>query len=259
VKILAIIGSPRKGNSYRIARRVEEKMKTLGAVEFDYVFLKDANLQPCRGCFLCTAKGEEYCPIDDDVPQILDAMLQADGVVFVSPVYALSVTALMKNFKDRLAYNAHRPRFFGKYALVITTSAGTGLAETEKYLSNFSMWGFEVASKLRVITYPFLAPAPRLERKIAADIEVAATRFFRAIEMKKLRPPGVLQVMQFRVLKCNTAVARNFWRADYEFYKDREEYYYDARIAPHKKLAAWLFEKLYMHYMNANYVLDRDG
>lgn len=66
MKILAIIGSPKgKGNSYRVTKEVEEKMKEIEDVNFEYIFLKDIDLQMCRGCFSCVVKGENFCPIKD--------------------------------------------------------------------------------------------------------------------------------------------------------------------------------------------------
>ena len=39
VKVLAIMGSPRsRGNTYKLTKLVEARMKTLGDVEFDYLF-----------------------------------------------------------------------------------------------------------------------------------------------------------------------------------------------------------------------------
>jgi multimeric flavodoxin WrbA len=34
--------------------------------------------------------------------------------VFASPIYVEDVNGAMKNFIDRMAYNCHRPRFFGR-------------------------------------------------------------------------------------------------------------------------------------------------
>lgn len=69
---MAIIGSPHKSNSYRITRQVEERMKRLDDVGLDYLFLKDADLQPRRGCFSCILKGDHLCPLRDDRDQILE-------------------------------------------------------------------------------------------------------------------------------------------------------------------------------------------
>lgn len=48
MKALVVMGSPRKGNTYRAAERIRELMETRGSVEFD-LWLRDANLLPCRG------------------------------------------------------------------------------------------------------------------------------------------------------------------------------------------------------------------
>jgi len=54
MKILAIIGSPRKkGNTYKAVAQIEEMMCALGDVEFSYLFLKDVSLEPCLGCWQC--------------------------------------------------------------------------------------------------------------------------------------------------------------------------------------------------------------
>ena len=52
MRILVITGSPRKGDSYQIVKLFEEKLNSLEKVEFKYPFLKDTNLEFCRGCML---------------------------------------------------------------------------------------------------------------------------------------------------------------------------------------------------------------
>ncbi|MDI6856680.1 MAG: NAD(P)H-dependent oxidoreductase [Candidatus Thermoplasmatota archaeon] len=64
----------------------------MGDVEFKYLFLKEINLEFCRGCGDCMAKGEEFCAIKDDAPAIKKEILSSDGVIFVSPVYINQVT-----------------------------------------------------------------------------------------------------------------------------------------------------------------------
>ncbi|MGZ7044375.1 MAG: flavodoxin family protein, partial [Methanobacterium sp.] len=140
MKVLTIMGSPkRKGNTYRITRKVEEEMKKLGDVEFEYVFLKDLDLKSCLGCGVCMDKGEEICPLNDDRAMMEEKMQNADGVIFTSPNYVFNVTGLMKNFIDRFAYVCHRPRFF-KNAMVLTTSGVGG--------SRFTLMSLSTAPKI---------------------------------------------------------------------------------------------------------------
>ena len=87
-------------------------MQKLGDVKFEYLFLQDTHLEMCRGCFNCVSRGEEFCPLKDDREDIEKRILEADGVIFASPVYCQMVSGLMKNFIDRFAYLFHRPVFF---------------------------------------------------------------------------------------------------------------------------------------------------
>ena len=88
MKVLAIIGSPKKGNSYKITQQVEKRLKAyatndnLGKVdlEFDYLFLKDANLELCIGCFACIPYGEDKCPLKDSRADIEKRILASDGI-----------------------------------------------------------------------------------------------------------------------------------------------------------------------------------
>jgi multimeric flavodoxin WrbA len=110
------MGSPITGNTYRAAERIRELMEAHGPVEFEYLWLRDEDLLPCRGCFVCIARGEERCPNRDDAPAIEQRMREAGGVIFALPVYGMNVSGLFKTFVDRFCYIFHPPRFFDKKA-----------------------------------------------------------------------------------------------------------------------------------------------
>jgi multimeric flavodoxin WrbA len=165
VKILVIMGSPRNGNTWKASHRIEEYMKSRGPVEFEYLMLKDADISPCTGCFVCFFRGEEHCPNRDDAPGIEQNMHDADGVIFASPVYGMNVSGLMKVFIDRLSYIFHRPRFFDKKALLLTTAGAVGTKDVLKYLGLMArIWGFEVAARAGIVT-PFEQLPPGLRRR----------------------------------------------------------------------------------------------
>ncbi len=197
MKILVVMGSPRKGNTYRAAERIRELMESHGPVEFEYLWLRDANLLPCRGCFVCIEKGEENCPARDDAPAIERKMREADGVILASPVYGMNVSGLFKVFVDRFSYIFHRPRFFDKKALLLTTTGAVGTRETQAYLALVAqVWGFEIAGRAGLITPPGPLPAYRREeneRKLAA----AAESFCRALRTGRRRSPGLKDVVIF--------------------------------------------------------------
>lgn len=135
MKILVVMGSPRKGNTYRAAERTRELMEAHGPVEFEYLWLGTARGSPCRGCFARIAKGEEKCPNRDDAPAIDQKMREADGVIFASPVYGMNISGLFKLFVDRSCYIFHRTRFFDKKALLLTTAGALGVKEVLSYLA----------------------------------------------------------------------------------------------------------------------------
>ncbi len=94
-------------------------MKAMCEVEFEYLFLKDANLKPCIGCYNCMAKCEDKCPLKDDRVVIERKLVTADGFILSSPVYVSNVSWLMKIFIDRFAYMNHRSLFHRQKMLTV--------------------------------------------------------------------------------------------------------------------------------------------
>ena len=248
MKVLAIIGSPRKtGNTYKVTRKVEERMKQLGDVEFEYVFLKDLNLKSCLGCMVCLDKGEDLCPLKDDRAMLDEKMHSADGVIFASPTYVFNVTSLMKNFFDRFAYACHRPRFF-KSALILSTSGnGVGASMMLKSFSLVpSVWGFKVADSLSVVTNgnpEFSTPEEKADKKIGK----AAKKFYHAVAAGRPKP-GLLSMAMFMFAQLSLRkIPQEYF--DYHYWKDHgwlEKdacYYYDPQTGVLKKMLARLLSK----------------
>ncbi len=205
MKILVIMGSPRKGNTYRAAKKIEEFMQSKGNVEFEYLMLKDADLSQCSGCFVCFMKGENHCPHKDDAPVIEQKMHAADGVIFATPVYGMNVSALMKTFIDRFSYIFHRPRFFDKKALLLSTTGALGLKEVLNYLKLVAgIWGFEVSHSVGIVTPP-MQISKKKEQENNRKLEKAAFEFYNSLQ-KKRRSPGLQRCIDF---SCPEG---KFWR-----------------------------------------------
>ena len=222
MKILAIMGSPHKGNTAELTAKFEEKMKENGEVDFEYLFLKDMDLKPCKGCFVCFAKGEDRCPLRDDKELMYRKIAEADGVVFVSPVYAMQVTYLLKLFIDRFAYIFHRPAFFGKYAMAIVAAGnpGLGIKEASKYVKLVAtQWGFEYVDQLGVGAPPKNTRLPNLERKKDRTEEVAR-KFYRAIQEKKPRKLTFGDNIWFRCMQAVYNSIGDRSPVDYNYFKE---------------------------------------
>lgn len=99
VKIMGIVGSPRKkGNTNYL---VKEALKAAGklGVETELINMCDIEIEPCVACDICKSTGE--CAIYDDVPNLLDKLADSQGVIFGSPVYFGSMTSQLKMLIDR--------------------------------------------------------------------------------------------------------------------------------------------------------------
>jgi multimeric flavodoxin WrbA len=242
MKIVAIMGSPRgRGAGFKVVQQVEERMKTMGTVEFEYVFLKDADLKPCIGCFNCVTKGEDKCPLKDDRAAIEKKLLEADGVILSSPGYVQNVSWLMKNFMDRFAYTNHRLRFFGQKGMMVVNSGGAGLNEAIKCME-IALGGLEVVSRVGAGTPPW-PQTENAKKKKQKLIEDEAVKFYRAMAGKKLRDPTFMEYVRFAVQKTISGECRQWLPADYEFYKGKE-YFYEARVGAFKKLMAGVMLKI---------------
>ena len=243
IKIVAIMGSPHKGNSLKATQRIEEKLARFGDVEFDYVHLKDADLRPCRGCFVCFMKGHERCPVKDDKETIAQKIEAADGVIFVSPVYSMHVSYLFKQFVDRFACTFHRPCYWGKYALTVAVAGNIGLKETNKYLKDMAMaWGFEVVDELGYRMAPRNTPMQAIST--ARDrTDEAVTKFYAAIRDRAPRKLTFRDHVTFRLMQASYARLETMSPTDYAYWQgqgwlEKDAVYFHDNVRPN-----WLWDR----------------
>jgi multimeric flavodoxin WrbA len=259
LKVLAIIGSPKKGNSYRITQQVENCLKSYSSndkngkvdLEFDYLFLKEANLELCKGCFACLPYGEDKCPLKDSRVDIEKRILASDGVILISPVYSMNVTWLMKNFMDRFAYTLHRPIFVNQKLMILVTAGDVGIKETQKALSN-TLGGINLVAKLAVKTPPYKY-RPKYEQKIALDVEKASKKFYKSLKSDKSLPPTFINVLWFQAFKIQSEKTKNYFPADYNFYKDKENFFYETKVNPLKTFVVKLLIRLVSRGFEKNF------
>lgn len=101
VKILGVVGSPRKGaNTAKLVAKALEGAMSVPGVETELYEMAGKKFHPCMGCWVCIDKGE--CTYKDDFQDFARRYLEADGVIWGSPVYHMSVPASMKAAIDRL-------------------------------------------------------------------------------------------------------------------------------------------------------------
>lgn len=102
MNVLALNGSPRghTGNTEQVLQSFLEGMKDQGAV-IEKIYLKEKEIRHCLGCFSCWKKTPGKCIQIDDMSDLLPKYIEADIVVYATPLYCFTVTGIMKNFMDR--------------------------------------------------------------------------------------------------------------------------------------------------------------
>ena len=158
--VLAFNGSPRgaKGNTEKILQPFLEGVQEGGA-SAETLYLKDLDINECRGCYACHMITPGKCAIKDDMGMVLEKIMKADIIVFATPLYVFTVSALMKVLLDRfmilgdlkLLYvddglTSHPPRYPDKkWQWVLISNAGFPEREQFKALElTFEMfsWAF---------------------------------------------------------------------------------------------------------------------
>lgn len=224
MNIVVINGGYRNGNTYNLTKMVEEKIISFGNVQFDYINLKEYKIDYCKSCHQCFLKGDKVCPHSETISFIQNKLINADGVIFISPVYSLQITALLKNFIDHTSVNFHRPKFYLKYAMVITTTAGGGHKSSAKYLKKvLTYWGFR-----RVLVLPYAIMDSKLKKTIKLEkiVKKNSIEFYKLIQRSELKQPTLKQIIFFQMWK-NMMKYSPKDEADYKYWNENK--FFDGR------------------------------
>lgn len=117
MKIVILEGSPNKiGSSNLLAKAFMQ-----GAVEAGHAVevldAAHADIRPCTGCIHCGYEGP--CVQKDDAVKFRAAILAADMMVFVTPLYYYGMSAQLKTLIDRFcAFNSSIQRKHMKSAII---------------------------------------------------------------------------------------------------------------------------------------------
>lgn len=205
MKILALNSSYRKhGNTARVIGLLEERLRLLATqvgetLEFEYIALSQMDIQPCRGCRVCFDRGEEKCPVKDDV-LVLKAKIQAaDGVLWASPVYVDDINGTMKTFIDRLAHVCHRPEFAGISSFALVTSGVKGTSHAlGTFRTAFMTWGFHDLGRAGFVTGELMKPE-EIEQHYHQKLDQTAARIFKSLRQHAALRPSFLSLMVFKI------------------------------------------------------------
>ena len=159
MKFIAFNGSPAGEHSAtgRMLRAFLDGAARAGA-QTELYHLGNYRIGQCKGCFACWFRTPGQCVQNDDMAALLGAYQSADVVCFGSPVYSWNMTALLKNFVDRLI-----PL---KSPLLTERNGNFDMADAEKREQRFvtvSNCGFPGENNFEIIRAAFSCCAPSLE------------------------------------------------------------------------------------------------
>jgi multimeric flavodoxin WrbA len=131
MKMLGISCSPRvKGNTVMLLNQVLDGARKEGA-QTELYSVAGKHIEPCRGCRTCGETGE--CVIKDDMQGLFDKLVEADAIVFGSPIYFYSMTGQAKTIMDRtISLNRPERSLANKIGGVVVVAGSLGLTEALK-------------------------------------------------------------------------------------------------------------------------------
>lgn len=234
MKILMINSSRKSGNTASLLHLIAQFYRKSGH-DVELLHLWDWDVGQCKGCERCIIK--ENCIISDHQKALELKLIGADALVLSSPVYMGQVTGRMKSFIDRTCRWFHRPELVGKPCLVVSTTAGSGLKKTVKYLEDTAVsWGMSPIGHItkKVIDLPYELNTKEI------DILMGVTTW-----RKENYRPSLNTLMQYQVQKV---LALKILPNDKAYWESKgwqnRVFYYPCRIPITKRILAGSFYKI---------------
>ncbi len=138
MKILAISGSPHKnGSTVTLLNEALAGAKQEGA-DIELFSVAGKNIQPCDACNGHQKTRE--CHIKDDMQTLYQMMIEADGIIFGTPIYFYDMTAQMKAVMDRtIALGGMGRSLANKVGGVVAVCGSLGLVDALKDFAFYMM------------------------------------------------------------------------------------------------------------------------
>ena len=238
MKIVSIVSSYIKnGNTNNIVKLIEDQIEKIAEkldlpLKIERILLGDYGIQFCHGCRVCFDKGEEKCPLKDNLLTIRDKLLDADGIIIASPVYVEDINGIMKNWIDRMAFNNHRPGYAGKTAFLITTSGiGSSNHSIKTMKRALNAWGFYILGQSKFRTGSLMS-INNMKELYNHKIVKIANKLIEALVKNRPVNPTFYSLLSFKVQQKywqkatskNNSIDYKYW-IEKEWLKPKCEYY----------------------------------
>lgn len=212
--------------------------------EFMRIHLLDKDINYCKGCKSCFKNGR--CPIEDDVDEIIERISEADGIVFVSPIYGMMIAGQLKTLIDRITYTYHRPMLYDKTgAFIVSTDIG-GIKPVGLYMKYImNAMGLKVAGVYGSLSGKGIS---------MKDLSKFSSKFESVMLDKK--SPSIPRLIRFNAWKEKALRSKEIYPADYQYWEEKgwfnQEYYYDVEISTFKRIAVGIIKKRITKMLDKN-------
>ena len=189
MKTLLIHRQNHRGTSCRMGRMLADRIAK-PEEQTEFFLPRDLN-HFCTGCCQCL-HDESLCPFYPEKQKILQAMEEAEVLIFTTPTYCMHASGPMKSFLDLTFTNwmVHRPResMFAKQAVIFSSAAGTGTKSAIKDIKTaLTFWGIP-----KIYSYGLAVHAMNWDQVSEKDRAVIADKTARiADKILKNRSPRV--------------------------------------------------------------------
>jgi multimeric flavodoxin WrbA len=115
LKLLAIVGSPRKGKATDtlVEKAIEGVLSRNPDCTVKKIILAEHDIKYCRNCLTCRDSKKPgpvvKCSINDDMDHIYNDVLESDKLIFGTPVHMGSATSIMVAFLERTTWTFAKP------------------------------------------------------------------------------------------------------------------------------------------------------
>ncbi len=99
MKVLGIMGSPRRQSNTEILLDKALEGARKGGAEVEKVVVSELKVSPCQEIYACHEDGN--CPMKDDMQWLYGKLLEADHIAFASPIFFYGLTSQAKAIVDR--------------------------------------------------------------------------------------------------------------------------------------------------------------
>jgi len=137
MRVLGIVGSPRKNGNTEILMKEALQVAAGAGCETEMFLMSEKQVAPCDACGTCFQVGS--CVIQDDMQELYAMLDKADAVILGSPVYFGSVSAQTKAVMDRMFALLPRRALKDKVAGALVVTRRVGALQARSLLYAFSI------------------------------------------------------------------------------------------------------------------------